>query len=83
MPKRMPFAWARLIVSFVKSEIDLSLWKRVPSKSERMIDMFSIFNYGEVLGKIQGQGDLKKSVHYSTIKNIYKTSLEEVKNEKT
>jgi len=53
IPKRMPFACALLIVSFVKAEIDLSLWKRVPSKSERMIEIFSIFNYGEVQKNFQ------------------------------
>lgn len=33
--------------------------------------------------KYKGRKDLKISVHYSTIKNISKISLEELKNEKT
>ena len=35
------------------------------------------------LEKDKWQGDLKIQVHYSTIKNISKISLEELKNEKT
>jgi len=53
IPNSTPFFCAAAIVCLVKSEIDLSLWNKVPSKSERIKDMFSILNYEKFLEFVQ------------------------------